>query len=248
MSRKLKSILYSSGLLLGKMIYKNRDSKVLYYHDIHQDNDIPETPMSTPMSLFLKHIHLIKKEGFEIVDTITKSENQIMITFDDGFKGVYKNRTIFNSENLAITIFVITEKIGEKHYLNLKELKELESMGFRIQSHSHSHPDLNLLSEDELKIEMITSKKKIEDFTKREIDEICFPKGLFNDKVLDTANKYGYHKLYSSIPGSFYEKNVYNVIHRNLVQFSSDFDFNCILFGGLNIFKKRYTKQHYHEK
>lgn len=248
MLRKFKSALYSAALLIGKIKYNNRNSKVLYYHDVHKDNDKPETSMSTPISLFLEHIRIIKEQGFEIVDTITKPENQIMITFDDGFRGIYINKSIFNSEIIPITIFVITKTIGERHYLNLKELKELEGIGLRIQSHTHSHPDLNLLFECELELEMITSKKVIENFAKGPIDEICFPKGLFNNLVLVTANKCGYRKFYSSIPGSFYEQNTFNVTYRNLVQFSSSFDFNCILFGGLDIFKKRYIKQHYYEE
>lgn len=248
MLRKFKPTLYSAALFLGKKKYNNRNSKVLYYHDIHKDNSIPETPMSTPISLFLEHIRIIKEEGFEIVDRITQPKNQIMITFDDGFRGIYINKSIFNSEIIPLTIFVITKTIGERHYLTVKELKELEIMGLKIQSHTHSHPDLNLLSEDELEIEMITSKKALENFAKGPINEICFPKGLFNNKVIAKANKCGYHKLYSSIPGSFYKQNQFNVIYRNLVQFSSTFDFNCILFGGLDIFRKRYTKQHYHEE
>ncbi|MHB1196537.1 MAG: polysaccharide deacetylase family protein [Lutibacter sp.] len=245
---KFKSTVYSAALLLGKIKYNNRNSKVIYYHDVHKDKDIPETSMSTPISLFLEHIRIIKEEGFEIVETITQPINQIMITFDDGFRGIYKNKLIFNTEMIPLTIFVITKTIGEKHYLKLKELKELEGIGFRIQSHTHSHPDLNLLSESEMELELMTSKKILESFANEPIDEICFPKGLFNNLVLVTANKCGYDKLYSSIPGTFYEQNPFNIINRNLVQFSSNFDFNCILYGGLNIFRERYTKQHYHEE
>lgn len=245
MLRKIKSTLYSAALLLGKIKFNNRDSKVLYYHDVHEDSDIPETLMSTPISVFLEHVRIIRESGFEIVDCITKPRNQIMITFDDGFKGVYKNKSILISGMIPITIFVITETIGQHHYLNINELRELEGMGIRIQSHTHTHPDLNLLATSELEFEMATSKKILENTVRSPITDLCFPKGLFTNDVTREAYKCGYFNLYSCIPGSFYEDNSFNVIFRNLVQFSSNFDFNCILFGGLNIFKKRYTKQHY---
>jgi len=248
MLRKIKSVLYSVGLLLGKIKFNNRNSKVFYYHDIHQDTDFPETAMSTPLSLFLEHIRIIKENGFEIVDRITQPRNQIMITFDDGFRGVYKNKSILQSEMIPLTIFVMTETIGQKHYLQVSELKELERAGIRIQSHTHTHPDLNLLTENELEFELLTSKRVLEKFINAPIDAICFPKGLFNNDVVQSAIKCGYSNLFSSIPGSFYEKNAFNVTYRNLVQFSNSLDFNCILFGGLDIFKKRYTRQHFNEK
>jgi peptidoglycan/xylan/chitin deacetylase (PgdA/CDA1 family) len=129
-----------------------------------------------------------------------------------------------------------------------KELYLLASNGFRFQSHTQSHPDLNLLSIDELKSEYVGSRNILYNFFDVEIKEICFPKGFFNYSTIAVAYESGYEGLYSSIPGSFHEKNDFNIIYRNLVQFSSPFDFKCILFGGLNIFRNRYTKQHYHEQ
>lgn len=246
MLRKLKSIIYSLGLFIGKIIYNNRNSKVLYYHDIHRDNDSPETMMSTPLSLFAQHIRIIRQQGFEVVDVITQPKNQIMLTFDDGYLGIFKNKDFFLNHGLKPTVFIISNRIGTNTFLNADEIIFLKNKGFRFQSHSHTHPDLNLLSIDELEIEMITSKKSLENVARGPVDEICFPKGLFSNEVLATAKKYGYCKLYSSIPGCYYEQNHFNVIYRNLVQFSSNFDFSCILFGGLEIFRKRYTKQHYH--
>ncbi len=72
MLRKLRDTIYSAGLLLGKIRYNNRSSKVLYYHDVHQDHTKAETLISTPMSLFSEHIRIIKDQGFEIVDRISE--------------------------------------------------------------------------------------------------------------------------------------------------------------------------------
>lgn len=247
MLKKIKQIIYSIGLLLGRCIYNNRDSKVLYYHDLHRDGEIPDTIMSTPLSLFKLHLNLIRNNGFEIVDVITKSKNQILITFDDGYFGVYKNRDFFESEQILPTIFIITNKIGHANFMNLDELKTLKFMGFRIQSHTHTHPDLNLENNDGLIYEFNTSKIVLEDLLLNNINEICFPKGLFNLNVVKYALESGYELLFSSIPGSFFEKNRYNIVFRNLVQHANKFNFKCILFGGLSIYKGRYLKQQFHE-
>jgi peptidoglycan/xylan/chitin deacetylase (PgdA/CDA1 family) len=155
---KIKKIIYSTLLFLGKVFFNNRRSKVLYYHDVHTDGDPPNTNMSTPLELFEKHIQIIKKEGFEIVHKITEPENQVMLAFDDGFKGIFTNRFYFIKENIRPTIFLITEKIGKNDFLQEQEIKELQESGFIFQSHTHTHPDLNELTEHALQIELQLSK------------------------------------------------------------------------------------------
>lgn len=247
MLRKFKSILYSSGLLLGKMIYNNRNSKVLYYHDIHQDTDAPETMMSTPLSLFAEHIHIIKQQGFEIVDVITQPKNQIMLTFDDGYLGIFKNKDFFINQGLKPTVFIISNCIGTSTFMDEKEILLLQNEGFRFESHTHSHPDLNLLTNEQLREEFTVSKIILEKLLSKNINEICFPKGFFNDKVIDIANECGYKNLYSSLPGYYKEESRFKVIFRNLVQFTKPNDLISILYGGSSIYKGRYIKQHYYE-
>ncbi|MCD0486892.1 polysaccharide deacetylase family protein [Pedobacter sp. MC2016-14] len=248
MLKAIKSFVYSGGLLLGKLLYHNRKSKVLYYHDVHQDQEIAETPMSTPMRLFAQHVAIIRENGFEIVDVITQAKNQIQISFDDGYAGVYKNRHFFIQQGLKPTIFLITASIGTEKYMTVQEIRKLQAEGFRFQSHTHTHPDLNLLNIPQLQQEFSTSKDLLENILEQPVTEICFPKGFFNDKAVNTAFQQGYTALYSSIPGYHQEKNQFKVQYRNLVQFASPFNLKCILLGGLDIYKKRYTQQHYHEQ
>ncbi|TDG37717.1 hypothetical protein EZJ43_01075 [Pedobacter changchengzhani] len=247
MRKEVKSKIYSLALLLGAIKFNNKNSKVLYYHDVHEDGDVPETVMSTPMSLFKKHIEIIKGNGFEIVREVTKPKGQVMLTFDDGYLGVLKNRTYFEENGLKPTIFIITSRIGKPNFMSVENIKSLAKSGFIFQSHTHTHPDLNLCTAVELEDEFIKSKTLLSELLSKEVNAICFPKGFFNDQTISVARQSGYKKLYSSIPGSYLERNAFGVICRNLVQFSSPADFKNTLFGGMTIFKKRYTNQHYHE-
>lgn len=246
MLRQIKSKVYSAGLMFGKLTHHNKNSKVLYYHDVHQDHVHPETQMSTPMSLFAEQLKTIKANGFEIVERITSPENQIVLTFDDGYIGIYKNKDFFISQGLKPTVFLISNCIGTKNFVNEEEILYLQKEGFNFQSHTHSHPDLNLLSSENLMQEFTTSKAILEKLLLKKVDEICFPKGFFNDKVIEIANKCGYNVLYSSIPGYFNEKNKFNVKFRNLVQFTNPRDLISVLYGGSSIYRERYIKQHYY--
>ncbi len=246
MLKSIKSKLFSLGLLLGRWKYSNRNSKVLYYHDVHEDGCVPETDMSTPMSLFKQHIELIRVNGFEIVDVITKPTNQIVLTFDDGYLGVYKNKGFFVNQGLKPTIFLITGAIGKRTFMGSDQIHELQNHGFVFQSHTHSHPDLNLLNDEQLLDEFSKSNAILEKLLKKEVKEICFPKGFFNDRTVELAYKCGYKVLYSSLPGYFKEENKFKVTFRNLVQFTKPEDLVSVLFGGARIYRNRYIKQHYH--
>ncbi len=70
------------------LCYENK-SKVIFYHDIHNSNIY--THMSTSICLFKEHIDVIRENGFTIVNKITNKRNQIRITFDDGWRGIYEN-------------------------------------------------------------------------------------------------------------------------------------------------------------
>jgi len=239
MLKEIKSKIYSLALLWGEKKFHNTASKVLYYHDVHADGEVPVTDMSTPMSLFKQHIELVKANGFEIVAEITQPEHQVMLTFDDGYLGIYKNRKFFEEHGLKPTVFIITAEIGKPNFMSATEILSLKKSGFIFQSHTHTHPDLNLCSPHQLKKEYLTSKEELTELLGNEVDSICFPKGYFNDQTIYLANLHGYNRLYASIPGNYFEKNRFNVIYRNLVQFSSPKDFKAILFGGLTFFNKR---------
>lgn len=249
MLQRIKSKIYTTLLYCGSIYFKDRHSKVIYYHDIHSNEENKCSEMSTPISLFMHHIHIIKSMGFEVVSEITKPFNQIHIQFDDGFRGIYKHKELLLVEKVFPTLFMITSRIGDPNYLTREELKDLKLNGFNIQSHTHTHKDLNTLNEEDLFSELSVSKIILEKNLENEITEICFPKGLFNDLVLKICKKVGYKKWYCSIPGNNQEQFIDTELKfRNLVQFSDPIDFKSIVLGGSKIFKNRYSKQHYGKK
>ena len=107
---------------LNSNLNSNNSSRVIYYHDLHMDGEKSYYPYSTPISLFLKHVDKINDLGFEIVDRITKPTNQILITFDDGYRGVLSFIDIIKELKIHIKIFMITSLIGDKDYLSKKEI------------------------------------------------------------------------------------------------------------------------------
>ncbi len=242
----LRSWVKTSLLQLSALVYRNNKSKILYYHDVYGDKSY--TDMGTTLSMFSRHIEMIKKEGFEIVDVVTKPQKQVMLCFDDGFKGIYDTREYFYDNGINPTVFLAISLIGKPGYLSIDEIKELQAHGFRFQCHAWSHTDLTKFSLKELQHEFGDSKVKLSAMLGCEVDEICFPIGYFSQQVLDECRRHGYKKMYSSIPGNYYDFIGFDgLLTRNLLQFATPNQVKLILHGGNDLFRNHYRKMHFIE-
>lgn len=239
---KVKMCIYK----IGSLFTSSESSKVLYYHDVTPAGGEPYTDMSTPFELFCAHINIVRRNGFEIVDKITKKKGQVQLAFDDGFKGIYDNREYFISNGLKPTVFLATTLIGKPGYLDVEEILELQRAGFVFESHTVSHTNLQKFSDDELKHEVEDSKRELSELLGKEVTEICFPQGLFSSRVIDACQAAGYKKMYSSIPGNYDGSEI--LIKRNLCQFENEEAFTYILKGGLAILGRHYRRLHYTDK
>jgi len=221
-------------------INKNIDGKVLYYHDIFKS--VQYTNMGTHLKLFMKHIDVIYKNGFCIVNRLPYNTKEINICLDDAWAGIWEVRDYFIDNKIFPTIFVALDLIGKDGYLSLKQILFLQNEGFNFQSHTCSHRDLTSLNSEELIFELAESKRKLSIILNKEIDSICYPMGFYNGSILSLSFSLGYKYIYLSVPGSCIESNT--IINRNLVQDASPKLLKNILYGGLDVLKKRTNKRH----
>jgi hypothetical protein len=238
--KKIKSLI----LYCSHLYYKSWQSKIIFYHDVHL-NGSKYTDMSTSITVFKSHVDEIRKNGFEIVNVILNRENEIQICFDDGFKGIYDNKDYFVNESIFPTIFLAIDLIGKEGYLSEDNILELQSLGFIFESHAYSHKNLTSFSNADLKFELEESKMYLEALLKKEVKEICFPIGYFSNRVLNFCHKAGYKKLYSSLPGNYFNNRSDGLVYRNLVQFSSLLEFKAILNGAMTPFLGWYKRKQF---
>lgn len=240
----ISSIFRIAIIRIASLFYVNKRSKVIFYHDIHSDRKYTE--MSTPIELFKKHIDIIRENGYEIVSEITSPYKQIEICFDDAFLGLYENIEIIKKLNVPIHLFVITSFMNKDKYINKEQLLELSKLNqIIISSHTHTHQILSDISQEELLTELKKSKLILNDLLNSEVESICFPEGKFNKKVIEKVKELSYNKLYSSIPGFYYDEFLPNVKRRSLVQFAKEKEFRAILRGGDHILALWYKFKHF---
>lgn len=241
----LKNIIKKILMVLSSLFTSNNDSKIIFYHDIHSDK-VYCKESSTPLDLFKIHIDFISRSSFSLVKEINNSKNQIKIQFDDGFKGVFDCFPFIIENEIPIEIFLIVNKIDSENYLSINQILEMNTHDFiSFSSHTLSHSCLNELDEVQLKNELELSKKYLHKILNQEVKSICFPKGMFNDKVVRLSKELAYDYQYCSIPGSYTNKISSNLYNRNLVQSSNVSELSLILKGGLTILKPWFRYKHY---
>ena len=224
--------------------YFSKKSKAIYYHDI--DSDRKYTDMSTPVELFKKHINIIRENGYEIVNEITKPLGQIEICFDDGFLGLYDNIELVKDLNIPIHLFVVPSYLEKDNHINKEQLFLLNKLKLiKISSHTLTHQVLNITSESLLKNELENSKNFLEVLLNNSVDTICYPEGKFNNRVVELAEGVGYNRQYSSLPGFYFNDFLPNVKRRSLVQFAGEKEFKAILIGGDHALAFWYKFKHY---
>jgi peptidoglycan/xylan/chitin deacetylase (PgdA/CDA1 family) len=243
---KIRNCIKVALIRLFSIFYFSKKSKVIFYHDI--DSDKKYTDMSTPVELFKMHINIIRENGYEIVNEITKPLGQIEICFDDAFLGLYENIELIKELNTPIHLFVVSSYLEKENHINKEQLLFLNNLTqIKISSHTQTHQVLNIASESLLKNELENSKNLLEGLLNVSVDTICYPEGKFNNTVVELAEGVGYNRQYSSLPGFYFNDFLPNVKRRSLVQFAGKKEFKAILKGGDHVLAFWYKFKDYNK-
>ncbi|MDC1070238.1 polysaccharide deacetylase family protein [Candidatus Pelagibacter sp.] len=115
----------------------------------HRFNESKYPSTNIQMEVFKNHIKIIKETNYIFSDpakfkenfTIPKKNKEILITVDDGFESFYIEAWPYLKKNrIPFILFVSTEPVGKKGYMNWKQIREIESEKFAfIGHHSHTH-------------------------------------------------------------------------------------------------------------
>ena len=108
------------------------------------------------MNVFKEQMEIVKKTNYTFSNPKKFSENfkspktnkEILITIDDAFLSFYLEAWPYLKKNkIPFVLFVSTEPIGKKGYMNWKQIKEVGAEKFTVIGH-HSHSHEYLIDED----------------------------------------------------------------------------------------------------
>lgn len=209
MKNMLKRAAFSALAALGR-IYKVKGVSILVYHSVDEEDSL----ISTPTEIFRKQMEYLKerritvlsmKELYEgLVGPDPLPEKCVVITFDDGFEGVYRNAfPILKEFGFPATVFVVTGSVGEEmgwarvegipaHRLSTwDELREMDQDGIDIQTHGVTHSFMTELSETELAAEVGDSMRAIEEHLNKKVEFLAYPYGYYNPLTIEVLKKSG---------------------------------------------------------
>ena len=116
------------------------------YHRF-EENKYPSTNIR--IDAFKNHIAIIKDNNFNFLNPKNfdnefikaSKEKKILLTIDDAFSSFYLNAwPILKKNKIPFILFVSTETVGKKGYMNWDEIIKISNEDFvSIGNHSHSH-------------------------------------------------------------------------------------------------------------
>ncbi len=217
--RKALISLFSVVILLSSFLVSFIQGKyvvpIVMYHSV-DPNAKPENRLAVTLKTFERQMHFLKNRNYNVlplesVATLIKERKKIppktiAITFDDGYKDNYIYAfSVLKKYDFPATIFLIVNEIGrqENDRLNWKEIKEMQDSGLvTFGSHTLSHPLLtDIKSEDDLKKDIFSSKKILEEKLGRKVNAFSYPGGRFNDKIKQLVITAGYKLAVATNPG-----------------------------------------------
>jgi peptidoglycan/xylan/chitin deacetylase (PgdA/CDA1 family) len=157
-----------------------------------------------PLETFRSQMEWIKHSGFRglsVSEAIRyPAEPSICITFDDGCEtDLIAAAPVLAEFGFHATFYLTAGRLGIPGYLNMQQVKELDSLGFEIGCHSMTHRYLSDLAEPELKREIVDAKLLIEQIVDHPMEHFSCPGGRFDGRTIDTARRAGFRTVANSL-------------------------------------------------
>jgi peptidoglycan/xylan/chitin deacetylase (PgdA/CDA1 family) len=212
-----------------KKIRRDRPSvsqpcRILMYHTVENiDPASDKLGLAVSTHAFRQQMSLIMEKGFSVVSLgyavgcISSGKAlppyPVVISFDDGYKGVRTNAFPILAEfSFAATVFIsvdiIERRTAENGYwsawepMSWDDISYLAGQGIEMGSHGLSHCRLTDVSIGRLEAEIMESKKIIGSKAGKAVGSFSYPHGAFNDVIKEQV-KYGeYACACSSIEGA----------------------------------------------
>ncbi|MCK5217960.1 polysaccharide deacetylase family protein, partial [bacterium] len=170
---------------------------VLCYHRFGKNTS--QDAYSLDLEEFRRQLEIIREEGFTPItaagladgrsDSVLLPEKPLLITIDDGYKHFNTTaRPLLEKFGFPATLFIYTNFVGARAGFSRSQLRELQSAGYEIGSHSATHPKLTKQLRGEtkdqraerLRKELSESREKLKKWCGGEVISLSYPYGLWD--------------------------------------------------------------------
>ncbi|MFM1886412.1 MAG: hypothetical protein RL026_1569 [Pseudomonadota bacterium] len=132
------------------------------------------------------------------------------ITFDDGtVTDATEAAQVLLDLGLRADFFVNPGTVGSRGFVSWPQLRELASAGFSVQSHAWSHRLLDDLTDTQIRQELDSSRREIEDRVGVAVTVFAPPGGRLPRYAVQCAREVGYLRICGSRPGLWTDPGAY---------------------------------------
>ena len=218
---------------------------VLVYHHIREftvnESEASREFVVTP-AMFEKQMQYLSDNGYTGVlvkdlttvleGTMPLPENPVVVTFDDGRLNQYENALpVLTKYDIRATFFIFTNAVdANDKYLTSAEIRELDTFGHEIASHTILHPYLTRVDHELLVKELVESKAKLERIVGHSVVSLAYPFGLFNEAVVEETMRAGY--VYARTLAHEYNITANNLLMLPGFIITNDFDYFLAIMEG----------------
>ena len=182
---------------------------ILNYHAVGETDSTSFAPWAIGVDEFRAHLDLIQSLGLRGV-TVEQAldaphPDQIALSFDDGYEDFFTTAAPeLERRGFTATLFVATAHVGasaswlapdreaSRPMATWEQLRSVAARGFEIGSHSHTHPQLDLLAADSVDTEVRHSRDLLQSELGHEVGGFCYPHGFHGPKVRQAVVDAGY--------------------------------------------------------
>jgi peptidoglycan/xylan/chitin deacetylase (PgdA/CDA1 family) len=186
---------------------------VLMYHSVSDAPAASARALSVRPAMFAAQLRYLRHHGFSGLTFGELCQRRrsgrplparpIVLTFDDGYADLIEEALpVMIEQGFPATVFVTTGWLrGAAQYavgtppgrmLSWGQVVELSSAGVEIAAHSHSHPQLDQISEPRLRVELAKSRRLLEDRLGHSVCSLAYPYGYSSKRVRAVARQVGY--------------------------------------------------------
>ncbi|GAA2624518.1 polysaccharide deacetylase family protein [Streptomyces vastus] len=189
----------------------NTPVPILMYHAVSSVPNEATRALSVAPAAFAEQMALLDDLGFTPVNTVQLADSwrsgrplpgrPVLVTFDDGYEGVHLHALpVLAKHGFAATLFVSTGWLRGSYdtggaldtMLDWDQVRELADADVEIGGHSHTHPQLDQLTDEALWFEVLRCKEIIADELGTRPASFAYPYGYSSRRVRRTVREAGF--------------------------------------------------------